>query len=390
MKSKFFLTVFLLLTLVMSLFGNTSLASAEAICDAAFVVQAGNVFMVSPTGVDDTVNLQCAFDAAILVGEGARVQLRAGTFHVGQVVINGFHGAFAGAGAKATIITNLPDLPVTPVDFYLAPPSTENPWPGMLAFVNGSYSVSDLAIQVKGNSPTTGWTIYGIDPPLKELALAIAVLGTEAHVKVNRVQISGEPMENTMYGYNLINGIYFEGFMGESPLQPISGSFEVYNSSFSNMASGTPIFNVTNAVVILSKNQYSDVFDASDAGDLVNTSVVFSHNRIDGAEMGYWRYTNSIEDTNTKFLLSHNLIQAVKGIYFESQFGEGNECLIKKNNVQKTTEIGIYLGPGTNGCVVIGDGHKTTVQDLGTGNILIGVNTGKDTGPHPHHRHWPK
>ena len=61
---------------------------------------------------------------------------------------------------KATIIQNLPNLFVTPDNSLLiGPPSAANPWPSLLAFVNGDIAVRDLAIQITGAEPTTPWSL---------------------------------------------------------------------------------------------------------------------------------------------------------------------------------------------------------------------------------------
>ena len=65
----------------------------------------------------------------------------------------------------------------------------------------------------------------------------------------------------------------------------------------------------------------------------------------------------------------------------EQTFGEGNQCLLLGNNVQ-SPEVGIFLGEGISGCTVVGGNSKTNVVDLGTGNVLTGVNNmGTGVGP---------
>jgi hypothetical protein len=385
MKTKLFTIVSLVLALVFALVWTAGAASADTVCDPAYVTQSGNVISVRPAGVDDTANLQCAFDAAVSYGEGAHVQLQAGTFHTGQVVINDFQGTFTGAGMNDTEIVNLPNLYVTPVDMYLNPPSASNPWPSLFSFVDGDYHIADLAIRITSDHPTAGWTIFGISPPVKELALAIAVLGDEAHVRVDRVLIEGEPMENSLYGYNLINGIYMEGFMGELPWPPISGSLEVYNSVFKHLGAPVPLLNLENATVVISRNRIEDVFDASDASDLVDSNVTFSHNQVDGAFFGYWYYPGyGVDSEGSKILIKNNVFrESTYGLYFEGVLGPGNECLMLGNNVQDITDIGIYLGPDVEGCTVVGGGNNVTnVVDEGTNNILTGVNNmGLGIGP---------
>jgi hypothetical protein len=331
--------------------------------------------------VNDTANLQCALDAAVSSGPGVRVRLSSGIFHTAQIVVSGFQGKFTGNGAKNTVITNLPNLYVTPVDMYFNPPSADNPWPSLFAFVNGDFVISDLAIHIIGDNGTTGWTIFGIDPPIIELAHAVVILGTEADAKIERVLVEGELMENSLLGYNLINGIFFEGFIGEvSP--PISGSFQVYASTFRLVASGTPVVNLSNSAVVISRNTFEDVFLGMDGGDFINSNLEFSHNNVNSV-IGFDLYnTFATEDVGSTFLIKSNVFRGAIGPAFEMTFGEGNDCLLQGNNVQNVTDIGIFLGEGIHGCTVVGGNNKTNVLDLGTGNILVGVNNmGTGVGP---------
>jgi len=389
MKPKFFLIVFTVLALVVTLGWNTGAARADTPCDSAFVTQSGSLITVKPTGVDDTANIQCAFDAAVASGPGVDVRLKSGTFHTAQIVVNNFHGKFTGAGMNKTTVINLPNLYVTPVDMYLNAPSADNPWPSLFAFVDGDFAVSDLAIHISGDNGTTGWTIFGIEPPIIELAHAVVILGSEADARIERILVEGELMENSLFGYNLINGIYFEGFIGDYPFLPISGSFQVYDSTFRRIAGGTPLANLLGASVIVSRNRFENVFDALDSADLVNTSFVFTHNQVEDAYLGLWFYTNFTEDSGSSFLIQNNVFSGYNNIFggsygpvFDSFFGDGNDCLLKSNNVQNVNDIGIILNEGIHGCTVVGGSSKTNILDFGTNNVLVGVNNmGMGVGP---------
>jgi len=385
MKTKFFLTVLIVIALAVPLVGITGSASAATSCDPAYVLQTGNAFLVKPTGVDDTANLQCAFDEAVALGAGAKVQLASGVFHTAQIVVNDFHGQFMGNSMSNSVVMNLPNLYVTSVDMYFNPPSADNPWPSLFSFIGGNYEVTDLAIHISGDNGTTGWTIFGIDPPITELALGIAVLGDRANARFERVLIEGEPADNSIFGYNLINGIFFEGFIGEYPA-PISGSFQVYNSVIRRVASGTPVSNLKNAEATISHNTYEDVFFGMDGGDLVYSSLEFSHNNVSAVYGMDLYHIYLSEDEEASYLIKNNVFRGEVGPAFEQTFGEGNECLLLGNNVQNVTDTGIYLGPGTKGCTVVGGSNKTNVLDLGTDNILVGVNNmGTGIGPTIHH-----
>jgi hypothetical protein len=199
-------------------------------CNPTFVQENGQTITVLPTGLDDTANLQCAFDNAVTIGPGVTVRLVEGTYHTRQIVVNNFRGAFTGAGGDKSVLTNLPNLYVTPVDNSNNLPSAKNPWPSLVSFVGGDFLVSDLGMRITGDKPTTGWTISLFPgPTFYELAIGFAVLGTKANALFLCVNIEGEPAMGTLYGYNLINGIYFEG-LGIGPITaalPISGSFTV-------------------------------------------------------------------------------------------------------------------------------------------------------------------
>jgi hypothetical protein len=381
MKTKFVLTIFLVIVLVSSFSWATSVAYADPSCDSTYVAQSGDVITVQPNGVDDTENVQCAFDVAVAAGPGVDVQLGEGTYHTAQIVVNGFQGNFRGAGSNHTTVTNLPNLYVTPENFYFSPPSAVNPWPSLFAFVEGDFVVSDLAIQINGDDGTTGWTIFGIDPPITELAHGIAILGPYADAKFEDLLVEGEPANNALLGYNLINGIFYEGFIGETP-PPISGLFTVVDSTFRRVGSGTPISNLYQANVVINNNTFEDVFLGMDGGDFVHSSLEFSYNKVN-AYIGMDIYNIfALEDVESSFLIKNNGFQGTLGPILEQTFGEGNDCLFLGNNVQKVTDIGILLGQDIYGCTVVGGSNKTNVLDLGTENTLVGVNNmGTGVGP---------
>jgi hypothetical protein len=211
------------------------------------------------------------------------------------------------------------------------------------------------------------------------LAAAVVVEGTNANAWVDGVIITGEKNDALIFGYNLYNGVYFEGIIGNPP-PPLSGSFKVTNSTFRTMAAGTPAYNVTDASIQISHNRYGDMFYGIDAGFVFNSVYEVSHNTVENAVFGIdaWATLES-----TKLLIRNNTVRdSVYGILLEGSFGEGNECLLLGNNVQMVTDIGIFLGDSTNGCTVVGGNNKTNVVDLGTDNVLVGVNNmGTGVGP---------
>jgi hypothetical protein len=376
MKNRLFLRMISILCLAffLPIVQSPTTATAATECDPAYVTIENTLITVLPTGIDDTPNLQCGFDAALEAGPEAIVHLDSGTYRTAQIVVNDFQGQFEGAGTEDTLVENLPDLYVTPVDMYLSLPSAENPWPVLFAFVNGSFSINNLSIHIVGDTPTTPWTIFGIDPPIQDLAIAVGLLGSEVHAKVDHVLVEGEEDDTSMYGYNLIQAFYFEGWWGSPPWPPISGSFTVTNSTFRRMASGTPVTNVENASVVIKNNTYEDLYWGQEICDVVSSSIEFSHNKVDTV-IGVDVYPFALEqNSDSSFLIRNNTFHSNIGIKMEQAFGEGVDCLIWGNNIQNVSGTGIYLGPGVSGCRVVGGSLRANVMDLGLNNILSGVN----------------
>ena len=349
MKSKKFLSACIALAVVFTLALSPEVARATPACDPAYITISDNEITVSPTGVDDTANIQCAFDEAVETGPGTNVRLVSGTYHTAQIVINGFHGQFTGAGADETIIVNLPHIYVTPGDYNLNPPSAENRYPILFFFFGGDYSISEMAFRVIGNEPTQEWWLYGMGP-FYELACAVAVMGTEANADISHILVEGEVKEGSIFGYNLGNGVYIEGWMDwlGQPSPPLSGSFSIHNSMFRTYAYGTPLSNLSNASVVVSHNVYEGIFIAMDGGNLTKTNVEFSHNRVEGGAIGLDFWEDAFpEQRNSTFLIKNNLFRTeLLGVAFEQTFGEGNHCLLLGNNVQSVTDPGIFLGEG--------------------------------------------
>lgn len=345
-------------------------ASGHALgsCDPSYVAEDAGIITVLPTGSDDTANLQCAFDNAT---PGNTVRLVSGEYRTAQLVISDFEGTFTGEGPDETVIYNLPDLVVTVTDFFGAPPGPGNTWPTLMAFLGGDFTVSDLAIKVVGEEPTTGWSIFGLD--LTELAHAITVLGTMAHVRVHNVLVEGEVAPSGLFGLNLINGIYPEGGFGGNP-DPMTGSFTVERSTLRTLAAPVPFTVVDGYQVRISHNTFEAV-SVVEAVDFVNSSVEYSHNAIE-ADLGVYVYDLGVLPFGVEastILIRNNRFSGGGGPFFEATFGPGVDCLLLGNNTNQAAE-GIYLGPGTIGCTVVGAGNKVRVVDLGTDNIIVGVN----------------
>ena len=77
-------------------------------------------------------------------------------------------------------------------------------------------------------------------------------------------------------------------------------------------------------------------------------------------------------DTST-LRFSDNVFTGVNGVFFDdtTTFTVAMKCQVLENEVKNDTGVGVYLGPGTNGCLVVCDSPSDTVRNLGTNNRLV-------------------
>jgi hypothetical protein len=181
-------------------------------------------------------------------------------------------------------------------------------------------------------------------------------------------------MAEAIFGYNLLNGVYYTGFIGETaPYASMSGRFTVSNSTFRVLDSATPYSNLTNAKVTINKNVYDNVWAAVEGVDGQHSNITITNNKVTNAIVGlYLHEMLNTETSHTQFNIKSNKLSGGTGIVLDTYFGDDNECHLLSNDAQYAAELGIYLGAGTKACLVTGN-KKTTVLDLGTGNILRGV-----------------
>jgi hypothetical protein len=340
------------------------------------VTMRGRSLLVAPSGGDDTKALQCALDAAIASGLPATVQLGAGTFHTAQLVAKGFMGHLRGAGKARTTVTKIPGpLPVTAVDFYTEEPSASNPYPSLIAFVNGDFTVSDLTIQVLDPEPTTGWSIFGL-PTIKALAHEILVVGTSAHATVERVAFVGTNTTlDWLYGNNIYNAAFYEGFLAD--LVPIGGAFLVRDCDFIEVAAGAVVYNTRNARIFVGDSSAVRTQWPVQLIDMEHTAVVVAGNRFEDASAGIQLYDNCLGQksacglTGTSLVFAGNSLSGLDGIEILSTFNSGVHCTVVGNDIQYDAAKGgvaVWLGPGTKGCFVATAG---AVKNEGTGNRIV-------------------
>jgi hypothetical protein len=289
-----------------------------------------------------------------------------------------FRGTIRGAGKGRTVLIN-PETPVyvTPV-FQPNEPSATNIWPGMLVFLRGDFTVSDLTVRVRGATPTQGWDVFGMVLPYYAFGIDVEANGGEAHAAFERVAvigdaITGDPMG---IGVNIVNGIFFEGLVGypTSPPPPTSGSFRVHDCEIRNVASGAPTFNLRGAKVLIEGNVFETALDATEAGDSSDLDFVFANNRVTAGYSAYTPFDLCLGApagcglTDSKILFAGNRVTAPVGFDVNNGPFTDMRCNLVGNHITYE-ELAVHLGPRTNHCLVQTSG---TVWNEGTDNRVVG------------------
>jgi hypothetical protein len=221
----------------------------------------------------------------------------------------------------------------------------------LISFVDGDFKVSNLAIRIAGQAPTTGWSQWDW-PTWYEMVAGIGIYGEEAHAQISHVWVEGEPSDTSIFDYNLFNGILTTGFTGETT-PPLAGTFKITHSTFKRVGSGTCFGQLKNATVVLSHNTYVEVQEAVDGSDFSDTRITIFNNRIDATVVGLWFYPwiwPTVE--NSDLIIRGNTIKGPVGISLHQPMDEASTCLIQRNRLQWVTDTPIFLDTGTEACVL--------------------------------------
>ncbi len=243
---------------------------------------ATHTFAVSPTGGDDTANIQAAFDGCAEEGPECTVLLERGTFHTAQIVAVNFRGTFRGMGVPSTVVEALPELPV--VFDGLRLPSQDNPYPMLFIFLEGKFTVSDMTISEPWSEPLVEWLPCPTCPTMHAMHSVVATTGQDLEVTVQHVMLLGAPGDCVWNGLNTINGItsmpliVAPGGTDVSDLLPVHAEFLATDNAFNTV--GSPLgFELQVGSRITARNNFFDTTDYPfgfiDAADSV---FEFSHN----------------------------------------------------------------------------------------------------------------
>jgi hypothetical protein len=177
------------------------------------------VYIVNPSGSDDTEALNLAFEEATVFGPNSVVQLEEGKYHLNFIEVREFKGKFRGAGKGKTIIYPVSNLNVDAL-------ISQNLNTILIRFVGGDVCMSDMTLLTPPGAFSTG----KLDGLVGFSAITSQYISEKEYVKamINSVEFAGH-WENINHGLKAESG-FLNTIPGGIPLSNID--ITVTNCSF--------------------------------------------------------------------------------------------------------------------------------------------------------------
>jgi len=385
---------------------------------------AGEIFMVYPSGGDDTGAIQQAFNDAIAAGSGSTVQLAAGQFYTNATFVQNFYGTFKGAGKDLTTIDVLKGK--YPEEGGIVGPYGNH----LFTFEGGDVCISDLGFEITPEKPA-GLSYDGT------YDLFTILIRGQINSRIERVKFTGHegdqsgypeghPLEEKTYNVRLgvgveygmcLNGRHtitkceFESlWLGITAWLLMNCELAITSNSIKGGAIGiinavsdnskfkisrndiettyfggiwviqdVPVESASqwlithNTIKVLSDD--SDGIFLGDFSSFKSLEAVVSHNKIILDDVNYGGiWTSFLQDT----IICNNIIRGTGDYGIGCAYAYNN--LLLGNNVQNVDAswAPVVLIFATE-CVVVGGSTKTNVLNMfGTNNLIVGMNNMQD------------
>jgi hypothetical protein len=227
----------------------------------------GGVFVVEPSGSDDTPAILQAFTDAKASGPGSVVQLLEGEYHLGLLEVYDFYGSLRGAGKDKTIITAIGGIDI------------DKTWArhlcvDLVKFVGGDVSLSHFTMQTPPGALSTGGPGTGHIYSLLNFSSFNAVYepGNEnraINVVIDNVSFKGQLLDggtSYIFHYNCAlavrTGMDFynaDDWHGDKvPRQNIN--FKITNCEFETFVYGIGLECIKNGRVIIGEKNNGNIF----------------------------------------------------------------------------------------------------------------------------------
>jgi len=232
---------------------------------------AGEVFIVNPSGADDTPAILQAFDNAKAAGPGSVVQLCQGEYFFGFLEIRDFYGSFKGAGKNKTIITAMNNLDMNPL-------LARGLYPDLIKFVGGDVMISNLTIRTPPGRISVGGPGWGHILSLMSFSANNAEYeplneSRSINVVLDNISFKGQRLDAPDgypgYVHNYNSGFAFwtagdyRGWTGD-PVPRQKVDIKVTNCEFDTFCYGAVFEFLKNSKIILGEKNNGNTFNNND------------------------------------------------------------------------------------------------------------------------------
>jgi hypothetical protein len=305
--------------------------------------------VLSPSGGDDTAQIQDAFDLAY-GRPGSTVELTAGVFTLyGPILAVNFDGTFKGAGKCRTTITTpdkpyvfpLPDVPFFPAAamFLFWQDETWDPtYPNKITY-------SDMTVH--GRCLAEEW--FGFD----SIAVLITHLGiitgtpdpavTRLSTCVKRMHFEGEVHAESFFGYSVFNGFYIQAGPGST------GTHTLTRCSFEKITWGNTYEWLTDSTVTIRKCSFDTGYNGIWFGFHTNTKVTVDKCSFTDILTGIIGY----ENTGSTYRVKRSTFTDIwEGLWFEYSYDcniivGGKPCYKNTFTNAETSAVNIFASSNT-------------------------------------------
>lgn len=352
---------------------------------AAPALASAHTFYVSPSGGDDTANIQKAFNRAIAAGPGSVVQLGPGTFYTNAIWVKGFIGTFRGAGEGLTTINTPRALDTTAAGVNSDAAATHETETFLVGFSGGRVHVSGMSFDVSATDPADSWAGWG---STGNSFLADGFLVTDsASAAFDHVSFQSATMPDG--SHNVAFYIAFDGHVQWDPstgnlvsVGSSGGCDSVRDCTFTGADCGVTTWGLTDGSLTVggaAQNSFSDSgFSCCFFADSSDSTIVVSHNQMategDGvfclqghAALDYGLTDQLPRLPAPRYLIADNQISGVPTGYAGVVLWDFNTYFDAASCLQAAvTGNAFNLGGGDGSC---------GVAEFGTRNVLCARNT---------------
>jgi hypothetical protein len=339
-----------------------------ALVDASSLViydSATKTVTVAPTGVDDTANIQAAFNWAVLQGAGATVQLTEGNFYTNDVVVKDFDGTFKGAGEHSTVIDTLrginPDA--DPVPVYEGTDDHGNELslsPTLFVFEGGGdITIKDMGFDITHPDPgVLDDYLHGILGTWISTIL-ITKRSPEFYSCDKEVVVEDLRFDANIgsYGWpNVLDGMYIGGMTHPDAAHPNDRRWSVnpftatirVSECTSNIANYPIVIGgLTNGGATIERNVVYSSHIGVFCGLLDNADIEIKRNYVEATYFGMWAMQErggpawpgegpALPDAPARVSMVHNTIHvfwAADGIGLTDYLGSGLRAVVSSNEI---------------------------------------------------------